>query len=477
MPAEQEDPITTTFTDLFNRYKGDPETVDGRKVYVVRCKVGEARMRLPFHRAGGKGATGEQRAIATSEPTDGKLMIEGTASSTSEDWYGTEMSPACLLGMQAQFNMGIGLFPSHGSWIDGLEWDDEMGHTVEAVIEPMQMTAGQAEDQDPEMGSGYCLRIKGDLDAENAKCQELARRLAKGQKIGMSIGGWFTEIRFIMDEDEEEIDRIIVEKVELDHLAIVRNPANPDCVDLKLLRSIATTSLRGRKAPPARSAPMAAARSEEPAAAEPTPEATPEVAPETPSTDPAATQDPGNQDPAPEAAPATEPEVLSEPAAEPTAEPESPNSETPDIAADRGSGEITTTTERPMPTEAETRALELERQLTELRAQNLNLQARASQAERRGQIAQMANHRRVDATGMEGLLTRAEKELPNGEGLIGIIRSRKDGLSLVGRAKLVGKQGEEFRSFCNEAPDFLREILDEAHETGAADIWRRELAA
>jgi hypothetical protein len=56
---------------------------------------------------------------------------------------------------------------------------------------------------------------------------ELLRRVDRGDKIGQSIGGWFTEIRLIADEDGE-VGRVIVEEVELDHLAATRSPANPD---------------------------------------------------------------------------------------------------------------------------------------------------------------------------------------------------------------------------------------------------------
>lgn len=568
--SEAKDELRTTLVELFNRHKVDPEIIDGRKTYLIRCKAGEFRARLPFHRSGGAAGAGQnERAVGVSkEATDGLLMIEGTASSTSEDWYGTEMSPSCLLGMQAQFNLGIGLFPSHGSWFAGLEWDQEMGRTTEAAIETMAMPP---DGEDPEMGPGYCLRIKGGLDAENPKCQDLARRLGKGQKIGMSIGGWFTEVRYIMDEDEEEIERIIVEKVELDHLAIVRNPANPDCLDLKLLRSVASQAFRAKRAPEARAVPAAtppvlSTRSEEPAATEPeirgtTPFADLPTAPEETAWD----WSTKNQDEIlgesgdnwaaykkanfwmdPEGDPKTKacyklgfalmvdgklqavwngvsaamgalngarggvdipdadreavyghikkyykkfdkevPELKGTPAPEtaPETAPAENNSADPGIADDRSTGEISNTTETQM-TEADIRNLiqaelatrtKLETENAELRAKVLNLESRSNQSVRKGMGAAVANHRTVSTSVMEQLCTRAKTEIPDSDSICDLIRSRQRGLDLVGRTKTSGKDGEDLRSFCNDAPDFLREILGEAGENGMLRQWRREM--
>ncbi len=232
MPSFQEDLLK-----ILRQRRGSPEKRDGKTVYTVRCRKGELRAILPFARAADgavirneKGATPETRA-ADAAPSN-VISISGVASSTSEDWYGTQMSPACLLGMQEQFNRGVSVFPSHGSWFESMEWDSEMGRTVEATLEQMPMMEKEGE------GPGYCLRVKSDLRAKLPKCQELADRLEDGQKIGMSIGGWFTEIRYIYSEDEQELEAIIVESVELDHLAITRNPANPDSCDLSLLRSV-----------------------------------------------------------------------------------------------------------------------------------------------------------------------------------------------------------------------------------------------
>jgi hypothetical protein len=66
--------------------------------------------------------------------------------------------------------------------------------------------------------------------------RKLLNRLSAGQEIGQSIGGWFLQVRVISDE-EDRIERVIVEDVELDHLAITRAPANPDSTGLYTLLS------------------------------------------------------------------------------------------------------------------------------------------------------------------------------------------------------------------------------------------------
>lgn len=232
--------LAATLTHLLQTRKGIPVVQeDGKHVYTLSLRAGEVRARLPFARQASGSvikADPEVRAMPEGDMApEGKIRIRGTASSTSEDWYGTQMSPACLLMMQEQFSKGIGIFPSHGSWMSGLEWDQEMGRSVKAELEVM-----------PKEGAEECYRlcVESLLSAKMPKCQELAERLEEKQPIGMSIGGWFLEIRYIMDEEEDEIEAIIVEKVELDHLAITRNPANPDCNDLQVLRSVAQRVLR-----------------------------------------------------------------------------------------------------------------------------------------------------------------------------------------------------------------------------------------
>ncbi len=161
-------------------------------------------------------------------------MVEGIASSTSRDYYGTEFSIRGLESMQRQFARGVPLVPAHrkgGMFGDAMDWDDTIGTTKDAKITQAQVANPAVVGE-----VGYTLSVTSELDLEEARATSLARRLNRGQAIGQSIGGWFVEVRVITN-DEDEVERIIIDDVELDHLAITRMPANPDAKGLVGLRT------------------------------------------------------------------------------------------------------------------------------------------------------------------------------------------------------------------------------------------------
>tara|TARA_R110001592_G_scaffold39314_4_gene129403 strand:- start:16871 stop:19684 length:2814 start_codon:yes stop_codon:yes gene_type:complete len=150
-------------------------------------------------------------------------MIEGVASSTSIDSYGTEMSYECLMSMQSQFQAGVPLLPRHTSRSAGgmAEWDEVIGRTYEGEIMQSDVLAAYTD------GKQYTLNVRSRLYGDDKLARELVKRLRRGEPIGQSIGGWFDEVDVITNTDGE-IERVIVESVALDHLAITRAPANPD---------------------------------------------------------------------------------------------------------------------------------------------------------------------------------------------------------------------------------------------------------
>lgn len=179
-------------------------------------------------------ACGKAAAEMSADAGDGPGTVEGIASSTSRDWYGTEMSLQALETMAAQFKSGQGipLTETHGSWLSGAaEWDCVVGRSIDAVI-------ARADVADPVMPgeAQYTLTVSSELYAV-PKAIELAARLDAGQVIGQSIGGWFTELSVIYDEETGDLERIIILAVVLDHLAITRMPANPDAIGISKLRS------------------------------------------------------------------------------------------------------------------------------------------------------------------------------------------------------------------------------------------------
>lgn len=212
---------------------------DARGGVLVRCRL---PMDLPLSSFGVRrkaGAEGEQaRGIQTrAVGPNGGTMIGGVASSTSVDWYGTEMSEKALRSMDAQFKRGVALLPNHGGWFESIEWDGQIGVTTGATLS----AADVANPYNPSE-AGFALAFEGELYTQlNAKdepvCEmavKLVERLEAGQVIGCSIGGWFREVRYIEGQNGAE-DRMIIEAVDLDHLAIVRQPANPDANKITLL--------------------------------------------------------------------------------------------------------------------------------------------------------------------------------------------------------------------------------------------------
>jgi len=159
--------------------------------------------------------------------------VVGIASSTSVDSYGTEMSLQGLETMAVQFERGVPLTPRHNGDQGAVEWDEVIGETYKGAIERVGAVAEAADDSE----DGYVLRVWSKLYDTEPKAKALARRLESKQPIGMSIGGWFVDCRMVTGDDEE-VERIIIDNVVLDHLAITRRPANPDSVGLDLARSL-----------------------------------------------------------------------------------------------------------------------------------------------------------------------------------------------------------------------------------------------
>lgn len=217
---------------------------DGRREFVARCRVPfEAPVPTGWALRADPPSGTVAPAATRQEPMDGEpemdpeeptgphaeggvAYLEGIASSTSVDSYGTEMSRECLEDMAQQMR-GTGVYDRTGgvSYVPthrDNEWDQEIGQTVDGTVE-------RATVLDPAVAAEvqYALRAIVALDLAHPRARALQARLAKGKPVGQSIGGWFLEVRFITSADGD-VERIIVEKVDLDHLAATRRPSNPD---------------------------------------------------------------------------------------------------------------------------------------------------------------------------------------------------------------------------------------------------------
>lgn len=220
---------------------------DGQRHWDVRCRVpfqgldisGDIQVRaagggMPITVADGAGEASESGA-------PGKVVVEGVASSTGVDWYGTEMALEALESMADQMRAGVAYVPTH--WDS--EWMDELGRTVDAEVKQGRVE-NAAEPGEPQ----YRLHMRAELDPGMPLVQELVKRAKAGRPVGQSIGGYFTNLRFIEEYGDGGDDyklRIVILGVELDHLAATRSPANRDCW-IDSLRSVASPAIEARSA-------------------------------------------------------------------------------------------------------------------------------------------------------------------------------------------------------------------------------------
>jgi HK97 family phage prohead protease len=207
---------------------------DGRRVWTARCRLpmqGLLGGGLQVVRDAPKatGAAVREAMPGSADTASGPVLLEGYASSTSRDWHGTEMTREALDSMARQMAAGVPYVPSH---MDD-EWEQVMGRTVEARVEhgTIMREGGTGTQAD-----GYRLAVRVELYTEHPRSQQLMQAVKRGQVVGMSIGGWFTDAEVETNENDE-VERIYIKAVELDHLAVTRRPSNPDSWIAGLARS------------------------------------------------------------------------------------------------------------------------------------------------------------------------------------------------------------------------------------------------
>ena len=214
------------------------EEGSGKRRWQARCRIpcegfSFTRVSVPksVREEGAASGVGED-TVETVEPaaSQGFVYLEGYASSSSVDWHGTEMSVRALSNMESQFKSGVPYVPSHRDD----EWDQVFGRTVDA-----QIVSGEVQlDGDIQApNNGLLLNVRVALDAEDSRTKKLVRSLNMGNTVGMSIGGWFTDMEVITNDDDE-VERMIIHAVDLDHLATTRRPSNPDTWITEMHRSV-----------------------------------------------------------------------------------------------------------------------------------------------------------------------------------------------------------------------------------------------
>ena len=208
---------------------------EGRKVWAARCRI---PMQGSFPMTVSRSAPSVRDTKDSETKSAGPILV-GIASSSSVDWHGTEMSVRALDGMAKQFKNGVVYVPSHRED----EWDEVFGRTIDAHIERGDV-ASLGDIGGP--GEGDVLRVTVELFMDDPRAKRLVRMVERGQVVGWSIGGWFTEME-VVTNDDDEVERMIINDVELDHLATTRRPSNPDSWIRELQRSVSDAYQRAEE--------------------------------------------------------------------------------------------------------------------------------------------------------------------------------------------------------------------------------------
>src|ERR1035437_1846121 len=165
-----------------------------------------------------------QIPISRTFTKDGKMFLEGTASSTSQDDHGTIFNQQCQEGFVSDINDGIK---------DG---------------EPVFCESEHMGDESPLFELGWVVegelsenltRVLVELDQDNPNAIYYWNKFNKGDtkrkeqtKWGLSVNGWVQDSHF-NSSGIREFDRVKLRKV-----GIVRQPSNPDSYIDNIVRSV-----------------------------------------------------------------------------------------------------------------------------------------------------------------------------------------------------------------------------------------------
>lgn len=241
------------------------ESADGKRIFIARdCRIpcdsmltaslsGVAVERDGHadheHEKAAHEEEAEPEAKAEPKGMEDMRMMLAIASSTGVDHHGTEMTLQALRGMAEQMKNGVVYTPSHRQ----REWDEVMGRTVDAeIVQGMIVKGGASGDNE----DGYHLRATVGLYPDHPMTEKLLRAIERGgHAVGTSIGGWFTDVEFVVNE-EDKVERVLIKQVELDHLATTRTPSNRESW-IEGLRTRAEEAISAMREPEADAQPEA----------------------------------------------------------------------------------------------------------------------------------------------------------------------------------------------------------------------------
>lgn len=161
--------------------------------------------------------------LTASVSPDGKKMIHGVASSTTKDLHGDTILLSALEDMERSA-VGLTVYLNHK-----YEVPDDVGGTITKAIIRQK---GVDEKGDP----NYQLEVDIEIEDENPAALQTHKYIAKGRKLGLSIGAMIPK-----DGAKRQKDgTYVIEHLQLLELSMVGIPANP-----KSWIDYAASALRG----------------------------------------------------------------------------------------------------------------------------------------------------------------------------------------------------------------------------------------
>jgi len=144
---------------------------------------------------------------------DGRMVMEGIASSTIRDLHGDMMLLSALEDMERSANAGLTVFGNHSYNVP----EDVYGQVRRASIK-------QAGTVDENGDPIYDLRFSIAINDENVRATQTFKATEKGSKLGISIGAMIPEGGATRDKKS---GALTISHVELLEASIVGIPANP----------------------------------------------------------------------------------------------------------------------------------------------------------------------------------------------------------------------------------------------------------
>ncbi len=155
----------------------------------------------------------EPSALKAVRDPDGKMRLQGIASSTIKDLHGDTMLLSALEDMERAANNGLTIFGNHSYEVP----EDVYGQTESAVIK-------QAGTVDRNGDPIYDLRFSIVMNDENERAVKTFKAIEKGSKLGISIGANIPEGGAVRDK---KTGAYTISHVDLLETSIVGIPANP----------------------------------------------------------------------------------------------------------------------------------------------------------------------------------------------------------------------------------------------------------